>query len=357
MAYNSGRGLVDAFCGIQDLEKGVIRCVGNPGARFDEDALRMLRAVRFSGQLGFAIEEKTRQAIEERAEHLQNISAERIRVELTKLLTAKDSGQIREAYHTGMTKIFLPELDRMMETAQKNPHHIYTVGEHAIHSVEVMNFFLGRTTDKWDAALVPQKAQKLACELAAGLTPKEQTMLCIAMLLHDVGKPDTMTVDEKGIGHFYGHQQVSEQMAGGILKRLTFDNETISVVKRLIRWHDYQYGEKPKAMRKAAAKIGKDIMPLLFLVQMSDVLSQNPVTFVEKLDRIYHAQKLWKDVLSSEAALEVKDLQISGRDLIAAGVKAGPDIGRMLQEALEYVLEEPERNRKEELLDWLLKDG
>lgn len=142
MAYNPKTGLVDAFDGTSDLKRRIIRCVGDPDKRFDEDALRMLRAVRFSGQLQFTIEEKTRQAIVERAEHLQNISAERIRVEMTKLLISKDSGQLREAVDTGMTAYFLPELDRMMTFEQKNPHHIYTVGEHSIVSVEVMNCFL-----------------------------------------------------------------------------------------------------------------------------------------------------------------------------------------------------------------------
>lgn len=353
MAYNNKRGLVDEFSGMRDLERHMIRCVGNPAARFDEDALRMLRAVRFSGQLEFRIEEKTRQAIVERAARLENISAERIRVELTKLLISKDAGQLREAYRTGMTKIFLPEFDRMMETEQKNPHHIYTVGEHSIHCVEVMNFFFGRCSEYFETGLIPEKAQKLARKLGSTLTPKEQMILCVAMLFHDVGKPDTMTIDEKGVGHFYGHQKVSEQITGGILRRLTFDNETISVVKRLICWHDYQYGKGLKAMRRAAAKIGKDIMPLLFLVQLSDILSQNPATFEEKLNKVYDAAALWREVLESKAALERKDLQITGRDLIAIGVPAGPEIGRLLNEALEYVLEEPNRNQKEHLLDWL----
>lgn len=355
MAYNNTRGLVDAFSGIQDLEEKMIRCVGNPGERFDEDALRMLRAVRFSGQLGFAIEKKTRQAIVERAVHLEHISAERIRVELTKLLTAKDAGQLREAYDTGMTKIFLPEFDRMMETEQKNPHHIYTVGEHAVHSVEVMNCFLGRYSEKFDDKLIPKEAQELAKSLTSGLKAKEQTILCVAMLFHDVGKPDTMTVDEQGIGHFYGHQQVSEEITGKVLRRLTFDNETISVVKRLIRWHDYQYGDSVRSMRRAIAKIGKDLMPLLFLVQMSDILSQNPVTFEEKLRKVYYAVELWQKVLESGAALTLKDLKITGSDLIAMGISPGPEIGRILKETLEYVLENPECNQKEKLLLWLQK--
>lgn len=148
MAYNDKRGLVDEFEGIKDLKDGIIRCVGDAGQRFDEDALRMLRAVRFAGQLGFEIEEETRNAIVQRADRLENISAERIRVELTKLLVAKEAGRLRDAYSTGMTRYFLPELDKAMVTEQKNPHHVYTVGEHSIHGIEIMNCFFEGTSDR-----------------------------------------------------------------------------------------------------------------------------------------------------------------------------------------------------------------
>ena len=350
MAYNASRGLVDEFEGIRDLETKVIRCVGEPGARFDEDALRMLRAVRFSGQLGFTIEENTRQAIVERAENLQKISAERIRTELTRLLVSKDAGMLREAYQTGMTKTFLPEFDSMMETEQKNPHHIFTIGEHTIYSIKVMNFFFGKHSEDWDGSQIPGEVISLAEEFTEGLNEKQHMILCVAMLLHDVGKPKTMTVDEEGIGHFYGHQQAGEEMAQGILRRLAFDNVTIGIVRRLIRWHDYRYGTTVKAMRKALAKTGKDIMPFLFLVQLSDILAQNPNTWEKKLEGIFTAVTLWKQVLESGAALEIKDLQISGRDLLELGVKQGPEMGRILKEVLEYVIENPEYNQKEELL-------
>lgn len=350
MAYNDSQGLVDEFEGIHDLEAKIIRCVGKPGERFDEDALRMLRAVRFSGQLGFTIEENTRQAIVERADHLQRISAERIRTELTKLLVSKDVGMLREAYHTGMTKTFLQEFDNMMETEQKNPHHIFTIGEHTIYSIKVMNFFFGKYSEDWNGGEIPEDVASLAKRFTDSLNEKQHMILCVAMLLHDVGKPETMTVDEEGIGHFYGHQQAGEEMASGILRRLAFDNETIGLVKRLIRWHDYRYGDTVKAMRRALAKIGKDIMPFLFLVQLSDILAQNPKTWEKKLERIYTAVDLWEQVLASGAALEIKDLKISGRDLLELGVKQGPEMGRILKEVLEYVIENPEYNQKEELL-------
>lgn len=356
MAYNHTRGFVDVFSGIQDIENHVIRCVGDARMRFDEDALRMLRAVRFSGQLGFTIEEKTLQAIEEKAEDLSHISAERIRTELVKLLTARAAGQLRVAYHSGMTKVFFPEFDRMMELWQRNPHHIYTVGEHTVRSIEVMNFFFGNYVEGFDSSMIPEEVIILAKKLCDGMTEKQHRILCTAMLFHDIGKPDTMTVDEDGIGHFHGHQQAGEQIADRVLKRLTFDNETISMVKHLILWHDYRFTESLKAMRRAVAKIGKESMPSLFLVQISDILSQNPETFTEKLQRVSYSVSLWQEIVASGAALELKDLQISGKDLIAAGVLPGPELGRILKMVLEYVLEEPERNQKELLLDWIGKN-
>ena len=241
------------YDGLGDLERGMIRCVGDPDQRFDEDALRMLRAVRFSGQLNFPMEELTRQAIMRRAKFLKHVSAERIRVELMKLLVSQNAGQIREAYVTGMTAVFLPELDRMMQTDQQNPHHIYTVGEHSIRGVEWMNRFFGDKAGTWDE--------------------KQRQILCLTMLLHDVAKPECMTVDEEGIGHFYRHPEKGSQLARHIMKRLTFDRETMDVVSQLIECHDRQISPTSKSVRKAVSQIGRDLMPLLTLIQCADVLS------------------------------------------------------------------------------------
>lgn len=350
MAYNKKQGLVDVFDGMKDLERGVIRCVGDPEKRFDEDALRMLRAVRFSGQLGFRIEKQTRQAIVERAWHLEHISAERIRVELMKLLVSKDAGQIREVYATGMAKVFLPELERMMQTEQHNPHHIYTVGEHSIRGVELMNRFFGKKAGMWDDSAIPSEVDAVASRLVAGCTEKQHQILCLTMLLHDVAKPACMTMDEKGIGHFYGHPQEGSGMARQIMKRLTFDNETIDVVGRLIHSHDEQIQPVSRAVRKAASRIGRDLMPLLILVQFADVLAQNPATVKPKLARILAVEQVYRQVLEAEAPLTIKELAVSGKDLIAMGMKPGPQIGMLLQQMLETVLGDPERNTQEDLL-------
>lgn len=356
MAYNDSVGLVDKFGGMQDLQNGIIRCVGDACSRFGEDALRMLRAVRFSGQLGFDIEENTRCAIKKLAQNLKLTSAERIRTELGKLLISDNSGRVRDAYETGMTKIFLPELDNMMEIAQHNSHHIYTIGEHCIRSVEIMNLFFNPCSNiDEDMGCIPADALKKAAEFARGIDKKHQLMLCLVMLLHDIAKPDTMSIDENGVGHFYGHPQKSGEMTSVILRRLSFDNETVSTVKRLVKYHDYRIVPEPRAVRRAVAKIGDNIMPMFFLVQYADVLAQNPVTFAEKLDRLYMVAEVYRKVIDENAPLCIKDLAVNGNDLIASGIKKGPEIGEVLKKLLDIVLENPEKNEKGLLLSYVSK--
>ncbi len=334
MAYNSKDGLVDIFGGIEDLNKGIIRCVGNAKDRFSEDALRILRAVRFAGQLGFSMDEQTKEAIVEMAPTLKNISAERIRVELDKLLMAKHPELIKVASETGICKVVLPELDRMLAQEQNNPHHIYNVGDHCIKAVMLFN-------EEYKNS--PEYDKKI------------HSILAWTMLLHDVGKPDCYSVDEKGIGHFYGHDEKSVEIAKAILKRLKFDNYTIDIATRLIRWHDYGFGTKESSMRKAANKIGTDIMELLFMVQRYDALAQNPDTHEEKLAKLEEAKELYREIRAKQQCLTLKELAVNGRDLMGAGFEKGKQLGKILEFLLKEVLEEPSLNEKEILLK-LAKD-
>lgn len=357
MAYNDNVGLVDEFGGMQDLKDGIIRCVGDACSRFGEDALRMLRAVRFSGQLGFNIEEKTRDAIKKMAKNLEMTSAERIRAELSKLLVSDNPGKIREAYSTGMTKVFLPELDKMIKTAQHNPHHIYTVGEHCIRSVGIMDLFFNPDSqiDGGIHEYVKAEVLKKTAVFTEGIDKKHKLMLCLAMLLHDVAKPDVMVISEDGTGHFYGHPQKGEKMAAAILRRLSFDNETISTVRRLVKHHDYRILPEPRAVRRAVAKIGNDIMPMFFLVQYADILAQNPATFASKLGRLDSVTEVYRKAIENNVPFCVKDLAVNGNDLIALGMEKGPGIGRTLNRLLDIVLENPEKNEKELLLSYVDK--
>ncbi len=328
MAYNEKEGFIDLFGGMEDLKNKLIRCVGSAEERFDEDALRILRAVRFSAQLGFMIEEQTLQAIRDRAGNLKNISAERIRVELTKLLLSDHSDRLHMLYEVGITKVVLPEFDAMMTTQQKNIHHIYSVGEHTIHAVE-----------------------QVAGKLSEGrYTIRERTILRWTMLLHDIEKPNTHSIGKDGQSHFYGHQEKGSLTAKHILRRLKFDNDTLDAVVHLIRWHDYRFVLTPAGMRKAASKIGKDYMELLFEVNRADTSAKNPEHTQEKYDRLEEAKRLYQEILAGGECVSLKELRVNGRDLIDIGLKPGKAMGDLLNHLLEEVLEKPELNRKETLL-------
>lgn len=315
-------GLVDAFGGIEDIQNKIIRCVGNPVHRFEEDALRMMRAVRFSAQLGYEIEEETQNAMKELAGNLAKISVERIQVELIKLLVSDHPMYLKKAYELGMTKIFLPEFDAAMETKQNNPHHKYSVGEHILHSMEYV---------------------------------EKDKILRLAMLLHDIGKPVVMEKDEEGIDHFYGHCDVGADMAYAILRRLRFDNDTIEKVCKLVRCHDWQLSTKDGNLRKQIVKIGPDLFPLLLKVKEADVMSQSDYMREDKLQQIEEARRMYEVILKEKDCLRLKDMAITGRDLINAGMKPGKEMGEMLQKIFEYVLENPEKNNKEELLGYYKK--
>lgn len=328
MAFNENVGLVDLFGGLEDLKKKVIRCVGSSKDRFDEDALRILRAVRFSAQLNFEIAEDTLTAVKEKALNLNNISAERIREELNKLLLSEHPEKLLIAYETGITKVVLPEFDIMMDTDQENKHHIYSVG---IHSLEVLKNIkpLVREFDK-----------------------KVQLMLTWASLLHDVAKPETKFIGKDNQGHFYGHAEKGADQAKHILKRLKFDNETIDMVSSLIKHHDYRYGLAKAGIRRAVNRIGDNVIELLFLLQEADIRAQNPEFMTEKRHQLEEAKAIYAEVKDHNECTSLKMLSINGKDLIDAGYPPGKELGELLTRLLEAVLEEPEKNTKEELLKY-----
>lgn len=318
MAYNQTAGLVDEFDGMADMEKKRIRCVGNPEERFTEDALRIMRAVRFSAQLGYHIEEKTAHAIKRLAGSLNKISAERIQTELVKLVTSPHPDELLTAYEMGITKVVLPEFDRCMETMQHNRHHCYSVG---IHTIESMKAVRG---DK---------------------------VLRLTMLFHDMGKPETLVTDEDGTDHFYGHPVHSEEIADRVLHRLKFDNDTIYKVKKLVRFHDYQVEPRQESVRRAIRKVGEDIFPLLFEVKKADIQAQSSFEREKKEERLSAVDTVYQKVLSEKQCVSLKTLAVTGRDLIdCVGMKPGREIGEMLERLLEMVIEEPSRNSREFLL-------
>lgn len=329
MAYNEKEGFIDLFGGLEDLKKGLIRCVGSPMERFGEDALRILRAVRFSAQLGFEIEEETMKAIRKKAANLVYISAERIRAELTKLLISEHPDRLRTLYEAGITKVILPEFDVMMATEQKNIHHVHSVGEHTILTV-------------CEVAKGPE---------AMGFDQREKTILRWTMLLHDIEKPNTISVGKDGQNHFYGHQERGAITAGRILRRLKFDNDTIDSVVHLVKWHDYRFSLTPAGMRRAMSKIGREYMEMLFEVNRADTAAKNPLYTDEMYARLETARRLCKEIIEKNECISLKELKVNGRDLIEAGLKPGKELGNILNRLLAAVLENPELNQYEILMD------
>lgn len=317
MAYNPKRGLVDLFGGVQDMENRIIRCVGNPLERFTEDALRILRAVRFSAQLGFSIEGETLKAISVLAPNLKYVSAERIQVELLKLLVSPHPDYLRTAYEAGITKEILPEFDRCMETEQNTPHHCYNVGEHTLQSL---------------------------------LNIRADKVLRLTMLLHDFGKPVVKRTDEDGRDHFKTHGPEGEKMAVSILRRLKMDNDTIRKVRSLIKWHDYRPKGEAVSVRKAISLIGEELFPLYLEVQKADILAQSAYRREEKLARLTAVSALYEEILDRGQCISLKTMALTGRDLIDAGYTPGKELGGILEKLLVHVLENPEDNKKEILL-------
>ena len=322
MAYNHEDGIIDEYGGLNDISDGIIRCVGNPYDRFSEDALRIMRAVRFSAQLGYRIEEETSKAIVKLAPNLSTISAERINTELTKLLLSPNPDYLRDACRLGITRVVLPEFDKCMECEQVNPHHCYSVGEHTLHSLRFV--------------------------------PNDR-VLRYTMLFHDFGKPDTRSVGEDGRMHFYGHPLVSERMASDIMHRLKFDNDTLHAVKLLCRNHDLEIIEDKKHVRRAMNKLGSDNFSKLLMVKRADCMAQSDYKREEKLASLDKLESIYNEIVSAKECVCMKDLAVCGRDLIDLGVKPGPAMGAILDELLSKVIDEPSLNNREVLLDMVKK--
>lgn len=322
MAYNDKDGLVDLFGGLGDLQKKVIRCVGKAEDRFDEDALRMLRAVRFAAQLGFSIDEDAANAIRRKYCFLKDISAERIQTELTKLITSPHPELLRTAYELGMTSVFLPEFDDMMTVTQNNPHHRYNVGD---HTIEVMK------------NIESDKIKRLAA------------------LLHDVGKPATKSTDEKGIDHFYDHYKVGATMAEEILRRLKYDNHTIRSARHLIEWHDFRWDDEAYAgiakVRRLVSKVGVEYFEPLLELQKADILGQSNYMQDKKLQVLDQVMEIYQDVKRNHDCLTIKDLKIDGITLMRNGIPAGKRMGIILERLLDMVIEEPKLNQRQVLLE------
>ncbi|MGN0240266.1 MAG: CCA tRNA nucleotidyltransferase [Candidatus Weimeria sp.] len=316
MAVNDRTGIVDLFGGQKDLDAGIIRCVGDPMERFSEDALRMMRAVRFAAKLDFSIEEETKKAITKLKDNLTKVSAERIQVELTKLITSDHPEMMKTLYETGLTSVFFPEWDKAMVCEQNTKHHCYTVG---VHSIEVMR------------------------------RVRNDKVMRLAAMLHDIGKPEVKRTDKKGHDHFQGHPQLSALMAERILRRLKYDNDTIKKVCALSRYHDERPALNARSIRHCMRDMDLDFNDL-FELKRADVLSQSEYMRDDKLHAVDEFERLYHENLEAGNCTDKKHLAVNGGDLMKAGVEKGPDMGRIMEKLLDDVIEEPSANTKETLL-------
>lgn len=295
--------------------------MGAPAQRFDEDALRMLRALRFAAVLGFEIEADTAGALLAQKDLLTAVSAERIREELVRLLCGRDAARVLDAY-LPVFGMCLPELLPMQGFAQQNPHHIYDVWHHTLAVV---------------AAIPPQPHLRLAA------------------LLHDVGKPDCFTADESGIGHFYQHAIVGAEMTRSILRRLKFDNDTMTRVVTLVRWHDRQIEPTAKAVKRALQQFGQETFFDLLALKRADNRGQAPAYAARQAD-YNRLAAIAAEILASGACFSRKELAVTGRDLMAAGMPAGRELGAALDTLLDAVIDEKVKNEKEALLRYLFSN-
>lgn len=315
MAYSKMTGTVDLFGGQNDLKNKIIRCVGDPDRRFNEDALRILRALRFASALDFEIEEKTAQSLLKNCALLGNISEERIAKELLKLVCGKGAKRILTDFAPVLFEI-LPELQPMYKNSHDNPHHCYDIYEHTLIAVESID---------------------------------PEPTLRFAMLLHDCGKPAVKKFDENGVAHFYGHQRISAEISAQILARLKVSNkfrdEILFLVSNHDRWELYENTEK---MPRYLSKFGLDGVLKLLKVMRADVLAQSP-EYRYRLDQISDAEEIAKNLAAQKPCLSLRELQINGRTLMDIGIPQGRKLGAVLAQLLDEVIDGVTKNTQEAL--------
>lgn len=315
MAYSKMTGTVDLFGGQNDLKNGIIRCVDDPDRRFNEDALRILRALRFASALDFEIEERTAQSLLKNRALLGNISEERIAKELLKLVCGKGAKRILTDFAPVLFEI-LPELQPMYKNSHDNPHHCYDIYEHTLIAVESID---------------------------------PEPTLRFAMLLHDCGKPAVKKFDENGVAHFYGHQRISAEISAQILARLKVSNkfrdEILFLVSNHDRWELYENTEK---MPRYLSKFGLDGVLNLLKVMRADVLAQSP-EYRYRLDQIADAEEIAKNLAAQKPCLSLSELQINGRTLMDIGIPQGRKLGAVLAQLLDEVIDGVTKNTQEAL--------
>ena len=318
LAYSPSEGVIDYFGGSDDIRNKIIRCVGVPEIRFEEDALRILRALRFSSVLGFDIDPETARAIHAQKNLLEYVSQERIFAELTKLICGKEAGRILRDY-SDVIFFIIPELSAMKGCSQNHPRHIYDVWEHTIHSVDSI---------------------------------RDDPDLRLTMLFHDSGKPIVKTEDTDGINHFYSHAVKSAEIAEIVLKRFRSSNKIRNHVCKLIEYHGFTPDKlSPKTYKRYISDLGADTVKELFEVREADLRAQNPEYLSQSLKENSDGYKVFEEVLKKESCFSLKDLAVDGNDLLNLGFTESAYLGKVLSSLFDEVIDNRITNTKEALLE------
>lgn len=321
LCFNKFEGIVDLFSGQKDLKEKIIRAIGNPEERFREDALRILRAVRFSAQLGFSIEENTKNAILKCAHLVKNLSVERIASELDKILMSESPEHIKMLYDLGVLDYICPEMCDCFRTTQNTRWHIYDVGN---HTTEVIK----------------------NCE--------KVLYLRYAALMHDWGKPHTKGINDMGEDMFRNHAKISVELAESFCRKYKFSNELRDKIVRLVKYHDIEILPEKKYVKRAINKVGDDIFYDLLCLKRADCLGQNLKLTASRLPYIEKLFELYAEIKENKEPFGIKNLKINGQDIKELGYE-GKQIGEILNILLEKVIENPEINEKEKLIK-IVKD-
>ena len=317
IAMDARGDVVDYFGGEADIFAKKVRCVGVPGERFREDGLRLLRALRFASALGFSIEEETRKAIHENKELLKNISSERIQAELTGILCGQNAKKTLRNY-VDVIGVAIPEVLPMVGFDQRTPYHCYDVWEHTLAVIE-----------------------------SAPATP----VMRWTALLHDVGKPECFTVDDRGVGHFYKHQLASERMADRIMRRLKFDNNNREAVRALVGGHMDISAPTKRSVKRLLSRYGEDVFRMLVEFKRADNMGQADDVKGRQLE-LDECERIVDDIVRGNECFSIKDLAVDGNDMLALGFE-GRQVGEALERLLEAVIDGKAENDREKLISLL----
>lgn len=324
MACDADGNIRDPFGGQQDIKDMTIRAVGCAETRFAEDALRIMRALRFAAVLGFEIEEETSRALCAQKQLLRNISAERVFTEFRKLLSGRNAGAVIRKYVDVLGEV-VPELAAMKGFEQHNPYHRYDVLEHCIRAMEAV-----RTTQE------------------------NSDYMKMAALFHDIGKPETYSMDENGIGHFYSHPAMSEVLVNDIMKRFKADNFTARRVAVLVKRHDLIFEKDERLLKKWMNRLGADVLAEILEIKLADNIATGNIS--DELEHKFcEIRIMMQDILAQQQCFSLKDLAVDGNDVIACGVAPGPEVGRILEQLLMKVIDGELPNDREVLLFYLLQ--